>query len=374
MRIISTAVYPIKIPKKTPFQVAYATRTACLAILVRLVTDDGHEGWGEAVPVAEVTGENRAEVFRTLKSWVPAKLTGRDPFAQESLRLLLEQDLKPFPSARCAVDSALWDLRGQALGRSVWELLGAARTSHRASASIGIRSTAETVAEAAALLRRGFTDIKVKIGLDLEGDIERIKALRQELGSGWRLYLDANQGYAPAQAIRLTHELTEAGVPVEFIEQPVAAADLTGLAEVTRNSPIPIAADEAVKDPASLVEIIRRQAAHMVNVKLMKCGGPTQAQLLVRMAEAAGMKAMIGCMIESRVGITAGLSVALGLANVHYIDLDGYFDLDGDIVTRETGAQLDAGRQYLAAGPGLGLKVDGEKLQQYLDSELLAQA
>ncbi|MBE3577187.1 MAG: dipeptide epimerase [Limnochordales bacterium] len=374
MRIVSTAVYPIKIPKKAPFQVTYATRTACLAILVRLVTDDGHEGWGEAVPVAEVTGENRAEVFRKLTSWLPANLTGRDPFDQEDLRLLLERELKPLPSARCAVDSALWDLRGRALGLSVRELLGAARSYHQASASIGIKSTPETVAEAAGLLRRGFTDIKVKIGLDPAADIQRIKALRQELGCGWRLYLDANQGYTPEEAIRLTQALADADVSVEFLEQPVAAANLEGLAEVTRHSPILIAADEAVKDPADLLEIVRRQAAHMVNIKLMKCGGPTQAAFLVRMAEAAGMKAMIGCMIESRVGITAGLSVALGLANVDYIDLDGYFDLADDIVTPSTGAQLEAGRQYLAPGAGLGLKVDEEKLKQYLDSELGASA
>lgn len=367
MLITRAEVFPIKIPKKTAFKVAYATRTACLGMLLKLTADDGRTGWGEAVPVAEITGEQRAEVFRALRDWLPGGLIGVDPFDREEIRLRLERDLANMPSARCAVDTALWDLRGQTLGRSVRELLGRAREAHQASMSMGIKGLAETVGEARNLLGRGFHDIKVKIGLDLENDVARVKALRRELGGNWRLYLDANQGYSPAEAIKLAEALS--GEKVEFIEQPVKAADLDGLAEVTRRSPIPIAADEAVKDPASLVRIIEHGAAHMINVKLMKCGGPSNAETLIRMAEAAGMKAMIGCMIESRVGITAGLNVALALANVHYIDLDGAFDLVDDVIATG-GAQLADGRQFLAEGPGLGINVDEEKVKKYLDPDL----
>ncbi len=367
MQIARAEVFPIKIPKKTAFKVAYATRTACLGMLLKLSTDDGRTGWGEAVPVAEVTGEQRAEVFQTLIDWLPRGLIGTDPFDREEIRLRLEHDLANMPSARCAVDTALWDLRGQALGRSVRELLGRAREAHRASMSMGIKDLPETVEEARNLLSRDFRDIKVKIGLDLESDVARVKALRRELGSDWRLYLDANQGYTPIEAIKLVEAL--AGEKVEFIEQPVKAPDLSGLAEVTRHSPIPIAADEAVKGPASLARIIEHGAAHMINVKLMKCGGPSNAEVLIRMAEAAGMKAMIGCMIESRVGITAGLSVALALSNVHYIDLDGAFDLVDDMIAAG-GAQLADGRQFLAEGAGLGITVDEEKVKKYLDPDL----
>ncbi|MBE3575859.1 MAG: dipeptide epimerase [Firmicutes bacterium] len=368
MRIRSAEVFPVRIPKRTAFRVAYATRTACLSLVLRLATDDGHAGWGEAVPVKEVTGEDRAEVYRALSQWVALNLPGRDPFDREGLRQALERDLAGMPSARCAVDTALWDLRGQALGRSLRQLMGQARPSHWASASIGIKGLEETVQEAASLLERGFRHIKVKIGLDLDEDVARVKALRQRLGTDWPLYLDANQGYTPAQAMELTTRL--AGEQVEFIEQPVPAADLDGLAQVTRHSPIPICADEAVKDPASLIPILERRAAHMINVKLQKCGGPSAAALLVRMAEAAGMRAMIGCMIESRVGITAGLSVALGLANVHYIDLDGAFDLADDLGAPGTGAQYADGRQFLAEGPGLGLTVDPQAVQRNLDPDL----
>lgn len=369
MRILTAEVIPVRIPKKTAFKVAYATRTACLGLLLRLKTDDGHTGWGESLPVKEVTGEERDKVYPALSQWVATNLPGRDPFDHEDLRLLLERDLASMPSARCAVDTALWDLRGQATGKSLRQLLGQARPYHWASFSIGIKGLEETVQEASGLLQRGFSHIKVKIGLDLEGDVARVKAMRQRLGTDWHLYLDANQGYNAAQALLLTTQL--AGQQVEFIEQPVPAADLDSLAQVTHGSPIPICADEAVKDSRGFVHILERHAAHMINVKLQKCGGPSEAALLVRMAEAAGMKAMIGCMIESRVGITAGLSVALGLANVHYIDLDGALDLADDEVVAETGAQYAEGRQFLAEGPGLGLTVDPVALERNLDRELL---
>ncbi|HHV53834.1 MAG TPA: hypothetical protein GXX55_00025 [Firmicutes bacterium] len=413
--IVKAEAIPVRVPRRTAFQVAYATRTAWEGILLRLETDEGRVGWGEAVAVAEVTGERRAEVYRALREWAAARLVGRNPFEQEALRTLAEEELAAFPSARAAVDMALWDLRGQVLGRSVRELLGGARRSLPATMSIGIKGREETTAEVGELLARGFRSIKVKIGLDPDEDLGRVLELRRRFGHGWQLLLDANQGYTVDQAVALVEALDKAGAGVELIEQPVKAEDLAGLAEVTRRSPIPIVADEAVKDAASLLEVIHLRSAHMVNIKLMKCGGPTNAALLVRLAEAAGMKAMIGCMIESRVGITAGLSVALGLGNVHYIDLDGYFDLADDIVRPDGGAQptsagirsesdpqakgpspglhpdegrpdeggqppisvIPAGvtepvRQYLAEGPGLGLSVDEAKLARYIDRSLAA--
>ncbi|MGE5509134.1 MAG: mandelate racemase/muconate lactonizing enzyme family protein, partial [Chitinophagales bacterium] len=318
MKIVKADVYPLRIPKRTVFRVAYATRTACRSAYLRLETEEGLVGWGEAVPVGEVTGESRPEAYAALAEFVRAELVGRAIPGREALRLLLRQRLAGYPSARCAVDTALWDLRGQQAGQPLAGLLGDARRRIRASISLGIKGERETVAELRTHLEAGFTDLKLKIGLDRAADVARVKTVRAELGRDFRLLLDANQGYTAEEALQVAEAL--AGEGVELIEQPVKASDLEGLAEVTRHSPIPIAADEAVKGPESLVAVIRRQAAHMVNVKLQKCGGPSEAELLVRMAEAAGMGAMVGCMIESRLGITAGLSVALGLANVKYVD------------------------------------------------------
>lgn len=364
MKIVRAGVYPVRVPKRTAFQVAYATRTASRSALLRLEADDGRVGWGEAVPVAEVTGERRAEAYPALARFAGERLSGADPWATEKLRALARRELGAFPSARNAVDTALWDLRGQSQGLSLRQLLGGARTAFRASCSIGIKDTATTLAEARGLLAAGFRDLKVKIGLDRAQDAERVRALRAELGPDFRLYLDANQGYTPGEALALLEAV--AGEGVELVEQPVKAADLEGLAEVSRHSPLPVVADEAVKGPESLLPLLEKGAARLINVKLQKCGGPSEAELLVRMAEAAGVGAMVGCMIETRVGITAGLSVALALGNVRYIDLDGAFDLADDLVA-SGGAQFAGGEQFLAEGPGLGLSVDEAKLARYRD-------
>ncbi|MGI6642689.1 MAG: mandelate racemase/muconate lactonizing enzyme family protein [Bacillota bacterium] len=369
MRIVSARVIPALIPKKTAFKVAYATRTRAVSIFLRLDTDTGHVGWGESLPNREVTGEERDEVYRRLAEWTAVNLIGEDPFDTERIRLKMDADLTSMPSARCAIDTALWDLRGKALNRSLRQLLGNARPRIDASSSIGIMSLDKTVKEARALMNQGFRHIKVKIGLDLENDIARVKTMREQLGTDWHLYLDANQGYTAREAVDLVMCLADERV--DLVEQPVPAEDVDSLAEVTRESPIPICADEAVKDSPSLIRILERRAAHMINVKLQKCGGPSEASLLVRMAESAGMKAMIGCMIESRVGITAGLSVALGLANVYYVDLDGAFDLADDVVTTNTGAQYAGGYQFLAEGPGLGLEIDESAMDRNTDRALM---
>lgn len=366
MRIIAATVHPVRVPKRVAFQVAYATRTACRSALLRLETDDGRLGWGEAVPVREVTGEPRRATYERLIRFATECLAGADCSDPEGLRLLARRELDRWPSARCAVDTALWDLWGQARGLSLRRLLGGdgARTSFRASCSLGIKDTAGTVEEVRRLLDAGFRDIKLKVGLDWKGDEARVKALRAELGRGFRLYLDANQGYSVREAVALLEGLAGAGV--ELVEQPVAASDLDALAEVTRHSPIPVVADEAVKDPESLSALLERKAAHLINVKLAKCGGPSEAVALVRRAAAAGLGSMIGCMIESRVGITAGLSVALACPSVRYIDLDGAFDLADDLVAGG-GAQYRDGEQFLEEGPGLGLRVDERKLASYRD-------
>jgi L-alanine-DL-glutamate epimerase-like enolase superfamily enzyme len=170
MKIVKADVYPLRIPKRTAFRVAYATRTACLSAYLHLETDDGRAGWGEAVPVQEVTGESRPEVYAALAGFARSELVGRDVREREALRLCLREHLAPYPSARCAVDTALWDLRGQLLGCPVAELLGNARRSIRASVSLGIKETGATVAEARAHLEAGFTDLKFKIGLDWAAD------------------------------------------------------------------------------------------------------------------------------------------------------------------------------------------------------------
>jgi L-alanine-DL-glutamate epimerase-like enolase superfamily enzyme len=331
------------------------------------VTDDGREGWGEAVPVKEVTGERRADVRQALERVARERLVGADPVDREPLRDVLGRDLARLPSARCAADTALWDLRSQAWNTPLRRALGGSREALRASVTIGIMSTEDTVAMALQRVSEGFADLKLKIGRDAGADIERVKAVRGAVDEAIRIYLDANQGYSTADALAVVAAL--GGQTIELIEQPVKADDLAGLAEVSRNSVIPVAADEAVIGTASLMKVLDARAARLVNIKLQKCGGPTEAEWMLRTAESAGVRGMIGCMIETRIGITAGLSVALGANNVGYIDLDGAFDHEADVVSRG-GAQLATGLQSLEDRPGLGVSVNRTVVETFADEDL----
>jgi L-alanine-DL-glutamate epimerase-like enolase superfamily enzyme len=224
----------------------------------------------------------------------------------------------------------------------------------------------DTVAAVKNLLAQGIRNVKLKIGLAALEDAERVRRVRSELGRDFRVSLDANGGYETTEAITLLTGL--AGQDIEFVEQPVPASDLDGLALVNRESPIPVCADEAVHGMKSLLPILSRKAARLVNVKLEKCGGITEAETMVRTAESAGIGVLLGCMIETRVGISAALAVALGMANVVHTDLDGAHDLAADPVA-SGGARMAGGRQFMDDRDGLGLSLDPTVLRQFRDED-----
>lgn len=366
MRVARAEVYPVRIPRRAPLVLAYATRTAARSVLLRLVADDGREGWGEAAPVAEVSGERATDVREALRRVAEERLPGLDPVPAEPARQRMARDLARLPSARCAVETALLDLRGQALGVPAATLLGGARTEVRASVTIGLLDRAATVAAARARLAEGFLDLKLKLGGGTAADADRVHAVRDAVGPGVRLFLDANQAYDADGALALLRAVAPANP--EFVEQPVPARDLDALATVSRASPVPVMADEAVTDFASLAALLARRAVPLVNLKVQKCGGPLEAVAMARAAEAAGVGAMIGCMTETRIGIAAGLAASLGAGNVRYVDLDGAFDLDGDPVT-DGGPERDGARQAPGRGPGLGLAVDAAALARWHDDD-----
>jgi L-alanine-DL-glutamate epimerase-like enolase superfamily enzyme len=366
IKIARAEVYAVSVPRKEPFKVAYASRTAARSILLRLSSGDGREGWGEAVPIREVTGEAFGDVWQALRRVAAESLPGLEAADRDAVRARFAGELGRFPSARCAATSALLDLYGRTAGLPAARILGGARARVRASVTIGVLDLPATVAAAKARLSEGFRDIKLKVGLDAPGDAERVKAVRREGGPGFRLFLDANQGFSPADALRFLRAVSGEGV--EFCEQPVAASDLDALARVSAESPIPVMADEAVTSPAGLARLLDLKAAPLVNIKLQKCGGPFEAFAMAMMAESCGVGAMIGCMTETRVGISAGLAVALAASGARYVDLDGAFDLVDDVVSGG-GAKYSDGEQFMSPGDGLSLAVDPAKLAQYADPE-----
>jgi L-alanine-DL-glutamate epimerase-like enolase superfamily enzyme len=232
-------------------------------------------------------------------------------------------------------------------------MLGRAHDALPTSITIGIKPTAEALAEAREYLERGFRVLKVKLGHELEEDIERVTKLRELVGPGVTLRVDPNQGYTPAKLLRFVEETGE--LSIEFLEQPLPARDVAALRALPAELRERVAADESLLDETDALELVRPEpACGIFNIKLMKCGGIQPARGIARIAELAGVRLMWGCMDESRISIAAALHAALASPATRYLDLDGSLDLERDVV--RGGFALEGGVLRTLDAPGLGVK------------------
>ena len=203
------------------------------------------------------------------------------------------------------------------------------------------------------LTNNGYTAVKTKVGKDSVLDVERVRRIRDTIGGDVRLRIDANQGWKPKEAVRCIRAMEDAGLNLEWVEQPVAAADLEGMRYVTERVDTPIMADESLFGPDDAFRLLEMRAADLFNIKLMKCGGLRNARTIHAMAKACGVACMVGCMIESRIGITAAAHFACGQTGILAADLDAV-----DLMQPEHfsgGVRLDVNRILLPEGAGLGI-------------------
>jgi L-alanine-DL-glutamate epimerase-like enolase superfamily enzyme len=279
-------------------------------------------------------------------------LLGSDPLRPAKILHGLAARLGAWPSARAAIDMALYDILGKIAGLPLYRMLGGFRDRMRTSITIGILPVDETTAMAASYVGQGFKALKLKGGRDLEADILRVIKVREMVGKGVTIRFDANQGYTVEQAIRFVDETRKA--KVEILEQPTPKGQLDLLGKVTRKVSIPVMADESLIGLRDAYRLAKRDLVDMVNVKLMKVGGISEALAVNAVARAAGLEVMVGCMDEMSIGIAAGLHYALARPNVVYADLDGHFGLEKD---PSLGAvRVKNGILYPLENPGLGLE------------------
>ncbi|MEM4728160.1 MAG: dipeptide epimerase [Thermoplasmata archaeon] len=351
MRLLSLRTYQVIIPLVRPFVISTGVQRYYEGVFLRLRASGGLEGWGEAVPSRRVTGETPSGVIAEL-SRAAEKILRLDPLETGASLEFAAQWIKG-PSALAALDIALHDLKGKYYGVPVRHLFGGMRRGIETSVTISIGTGEETLRRAEELIRRGFRILKVKLGRDPESDVARVRRLRSWLGGGVRIRVDANQGYTASQAIDVLRRIH--GCDIEFCEQPVPANALRALARVRKSSPVPIMADESVRYPAELLRVIKADAADMVNLKLMKSGGLRRAFQMARICEAAGMPCQMGCMIETKLGITAATHLALADSSIAYADLDGHLELASDPC--RGGVRTARGENSVPAHPGLGLGI-----------------
>jgi L-alanine-DL-glutamate epimerase-like enolase superfamily enzyme len=340
---------PLRLPYHTARHAQAVEAVEC--VFVRVETRKGRVAWGCAAFDPGLTGETTAAVMRACRACAD-RLFDTNPLNTEVALAALYPLTVDTPSVRCAFDIALYDLLGLEAGLPLYRLLGGYRHRIQTSITLSLAPVKETVALARERARQGFGIVKLKGGIDAEEDVRRVRAVRTALPH-LVLRLDAEEGYSVQEALEVAHVL--AG-DIEMLEQPTPATSLDALAQVTRQSAVPILADESLVGPPSALEIASRRAAHGMSVKLATCGGLHCARQVESIARAAQMSLMVGCINEPALLIAAGLGLALASPTVRYGDLDGHFDLLDDPTV--PGFGLDEGWLVARDVPGLGCSVN----------------
>jgi L-Ala-D/L-Glu epimerase len=330
----------IELETAHPFGIARGTQSAYRVVWVRLIDGDGLEGWGEADP-SSFYGETADTVVAALGRLAPL-VRDADPFDLETTEAALLASLKGNASARCAISAALHDLAGKRLGVPLWKLWGLdPAKAPLSSFTIGLDSPAvmqRKVKEAA-----DYPILKIKVGT--ADDRALLAAVREVTDKPLRV--DANCGWNVKQALQRMPLLEEFGV--ELVEQPLPPDDLEGLALLRSRSRLPIFADESCKVAADVARLAKAGAVDGINIKLAKCGSLREALRMIATARAHHLQVMVGCMIETSLGITAA---------AHFTPLLDVVDLDGAALLKHdpfSGAGIPGGKVTLPTAPGLGV-------------------
>ncbi|AEE18252.1 L-alanine-DL-glutamate epimerase-like enolase superfamily enzyme [Dokdonia sp. Hel_I_63] len=327
MKITNVSYERLELTLTAPYTIAYETVSQATNFILKIETDSNNIGLGCAAPDLEVTKETGDDVARALDLVIIPYLKGKNALNYARILDELKPLLSVISSALAMVDMALLDIASKKMNVPLYQFLGGYRDSIATSITIGILSVEETLKQAQEYVDQGFTIIKLKGGLSLEEDVEKIHRLREN-HPHLTLRFDGNQGYTVAQAVTFV-EQTRAS-RIEILEQPTLVADEEKLGEVTRKVHIPVMADESLKSLKDAFRLAQNSRMNMVNIKIQKVGGIMEAMHINSVARAAGLEAMIGCIDECRLGISSGLHFALSRPNTVYADLDGHLDFEND--------------------------------------------
>lgn len=354
MTITEVLTHRLNVPLHTPFVTALRTTNHLETLVVELVDDEGRSGFGEAPQVWRVTGESIAGAEACVQGPLADVIRDASPDLLDELTADVAGAVVGNFGAKAAVDVALHDLAAQRLDVSLPRLLGAERHEVETDVTVSAGDRAGLVETANERMADGFRVLKIKVGTDPDTDVARVRAVRDAVGPGVRIRVDANQGWTPRQAIDVISVLEDAYVDLEFVEQPVAASDLAGLAQVTAAVHTPVMADESVFGLRDLAAVIERGAADLVNIKLAKCGGLTTAAAMVSLADSHALGFIFGSMMEGPIGVGAAASLAAAVGSTFVSDLDAAWWAASSPVLG--GLRYDGPTVVLPDAPGLGVQ------------------
>jgi L-Ala-D/L-Glu epimerase len=353
MKIKKIEIFYFDIPLKEPFRISIGTLHGANNVLVRILTDSGLIGLGESCPFLPITGETQETNIAAARS-LRDLLSGKDPLAIENFVREAGSFIRSNPSMVAAFDMALYDILGKASSLPLFRLLGGSRSTLETDITTDLDAPKKMAAKAKRFVAAGYKKIKIKVGQNPDLDVARLEAIREAIGYDKDISIDANQGWTVLQAISALKRMER--FRIQYVEQPVAAWDLAGLRAVRRQSPIPVMADEALFSPHDAIRLVREEACDYFNIKLMKSGGILNALKIAQIGESANIRAMVGCMLETRLALTAAAHLMAAQGNIIFADLDGNATHAVDPV--EGGMVVKGGAITLPQGPGLGVDID----------------
>ena len=367
MHISKLELFHISIPFKVPYRLSkvYGTLDNAEAVIVRVYTDQGIVGLGEADPMNPFTEETTGTVMAVIRDVMGPALLGCDPMQVNRIEAMLDQSVRGNPTARGAVNMALYDIVGKAHDVPVYTLLGGKLHDRLPLlGSIGSGTVEEDASGIGALIGEGYGTVMIKMGsLPIEEEIQRMVAASERFGSHMRLIADANQGWHYKEALAFLDGI--AGHAPLVIEQPIRHGDHEGLSALRARCPCLLSVDESLVTLEDAVTLGRSNAADVFSIKVSKNGGLTRAHAIARVAEGFGIRCLMNSMLEF--GISQAASLQLGCTLGNLLDCGhAYMSVlrMADDVTDFSRNITDAVVQ-VPAGAGLGVTVDDDKLKKY---------
>lgn len=361
MKITKIEIFKLNVPLKEPFVISLGVINNANSIVLKIHTNkDGLYGLGEGNPYVFIVGETQESDFEYAKM-LSKLIIGKNPLEIENRLQDIGKVLKFNPTVKSAFDMALYDILGKHVNLPLYALWGGKNDREIITdMTVSIGAPDKMAKDALAFKKAGFPAIKVKLGENTKSDVARIKAIRDAIGYEIPVRIDANQGWDAVTAVNTLNALAE--FDIEHCEEPIPRWNNADLAYVRSKSPISIMADESLFDHHDAYRLASMQACDYFNIKLSKSGGLNTALKIVAIAEAAGIKSQVGCMSETRLGLTALAHLVVARKNIVHFDLDSALMLADDPVTGGI-TYLENGKIKVPDTPGIGADFD----YSYLD-------
>lgn len=363
MKIVAVEAIPFAIPYVKPLKFASGEVRAAEHVLVRVHTDEGVIGVAEAPPRPFTYGETQDGILAVIRQIFAPQIVGLTLTERETIHARLARTVGN-PTAKAAVDMAIWDALGRTLGLPVTALLGGYTDHMRVSHMLGFDTPETMVAEAERINDLyGITTFKVKVGRrPVSLDTAVVRALRERFGNSVELYIDGNRGWTAAEALRAMNEMAD--LDLLFAEELCPADDVLGRRWLVSHIDIPFIADESVPTPADVTREIMGGSATAVSIKTARTGF-TGSQRVHHLAEGLGLEVVLGNQIDGQLGTACAVAFgsAFELTSRRAGELSNFLDMADDLLA--TPLRIHDGQLHVPAGPGLGIDIDTDKLGRY---------